>query len=282
MFSDKEYFISENSSIILVEGKDKYSFIQGIISNDIEILRKKPSIYCSMLTPQGRFLYDFFISNLNDIFCIECDNSIQQELYERLLMYKLRSDVKIRLDTDLEVVLTGSKMKKLEGFNNKFISFYDPRFNNFLCRTYKEKMTDEPLRKFTKLSKEHFKDLRLQNSIPDFTVDAIRNKSLLLEMRFDELNGISWTKGCYMGQEITARMKHRNLQKRKLFVIKIDFKNSLTDEIFFENKVIGSLHSHNNCMGLAFLKTDFGSKNHLNFLSGDSQITVKKPWWSKD
>jgi|TARA_B100000287_G_C20658022_1_gene789187 hypothetical protein len=282
MFSDKEYFISENSSIILVEGKDKYSFIQGIISNDIEILRKKPSIYCSMLTPQGRFLYDFFISNLNDIFCIECDNSIQQELYERLLMYKLRSDVKIRLDTDLEVVLTGSKMKKLEGFNNKFISFYDPRFNNFLCRTYKEKMTDEPLRKFTKLSKEHFKDLRLQNSIPDFTVDAIRNKSLLLEMRFDELNGISWSKGCYMGQEITARMKYRNTVKKKIYTVKIDFKNSLTDEIFFENKVIGSLHSHNNCMGLAFLKTDFGSKNHLNFLSGDSQITVKKPWWSKD
>ena len=282
MFSDKEYFISENSSIILVEGKDKYSFIQGIISNDIEILRKKPSIYCSMLTPQGRFLYDFFISNLNDVFCIECDNSIQQELYERLLMYKLRSDVKIRLDTDLEVVLTGSKMKKLEGFNNKFISFYDPRFNNFLCRTYKEKMTDEPLRKFTKLSKEHFKDLRLQNSIPDFTVDAIRNKSLLLEMRFDELNGISWSKGCYMGQEITARMKYRNTVKKKIYTVKIDFKNSLTDEIFFENKVIGSLHSHNNCMGLAFLKTDFGSKNHLNFLSGDSQITVKKPWWSKD
>ena len=282
MFSDKEYFISENSSIILVEGKDKYSFIQGIISNDIEILRKKPSIYCSMLTPQGRFLYDFFISNLNDMLCIECDNSIRQELYERLLMYKLRSDVKIKLDNNLEVVLTGSKIKKLEGFNNKFISFYDPRFDNFLCRTYKEKMTDEPLRKFTKLSKEHFKDLRLQNSIPDFTVDAIRNKSLLLEMRFDELNGISWSKGCYMGQEITARMKYRNTVKKKIYTVKIDFKNSLTDEIFFENKVIGSLHSHNNCMGLAFLKTDFGSKNHLNFLSGDSQITVKKPWWSKD
>ena len=157
MFSDKEYFISENSSIILVEGKDKYSFIQGIISNDIEILKKKPSIYCSMLTPQGRFLYDFFISNLNDMLCIECDISIQQELYEKLLMYKLRSDVKIRLDTDLEVVLTGSKIKKLENFNNKFISFYDPRFDNFLCRTYMKKMTDEPLRKFTKLSKNSFR-----------------------------------------------------------------------------------------------------------------------------
>ena len=105
MFSDKEYFISENSSIILVEGKDKYSFIQGIISNDIEILRKKPSIYCSMLTPQGRFLYDFFISNLNDIFCIECDNSIQQELYERLLMYKLRSDVTIEVEKYSSVFL---------------------------------------------------------------------------------------------------------------------------------------------------------------------------------
>ena len=217
MFGDKEYFISENSSIILVEGKDKYSFIQGIISNDIEILRKKPSIYCSMLTPQGRFLYDFFISNLNDMFCIECDNSIKQELYERLLIYKLRSDVKIRLDTDLKVVLTGSIIKKLESFSNNFISFYDPRFDNFLCRTYMEKMTNGPLRKLTKLSKEHFKDLRLQNSIPDFTVDAIRNKSLLLEMRFDELNGISWSKGCYMGQEITARMKYRNTVKKNIY-----------------------------------------------------------------
>ena len=214
--------------------------------------------------------------------CIECDNSIRQELYERLLMYKLRSDVKIKLDNNLEVVLTGSKIKKLEGFNNKFISFYDPRFDNFLCRTYIEKMTDGPLRKFTKLSKEHFKDLRLQNSIPDFTVDAIRNKSLLLEMRFDELNGISWSKGCYMGQEVTARMKYRNTVKKKIYTVKIDFKNSLTDEIFFENKVIGSLHSHNNYMGLAFLKTDFDSTNHLHFLSGDSQITVKKPWWSKN
>ena len=75
---------------------------------------------------------------------------------------------------------------------------------------------------------------------------------------------------------------HRNTVKKKIYTVKIDFKNSLTDEIFFENKVIGSLHSHNNYMGLAFLKTDFDSTNHLHFLSGDSQITVKKPWWSKN
>ena len=279
MFSDKEYFISENSSIILIEGKDKYSFIQGIISNDIEILRKKPSIYCSMLTPQGRFQYDFFISNLNNMFCIECDSRIQKELFEKLLMYKLRSEVKISLDKDLEVVLTASK---LESSNDKFVSFYDPRFDNFLCRTYVEKINNKHLENFTKLSKEHFKNLRLQNSIPDFTVDAIKNKSLLLEMRFDQLNGISWSKGCFMGQEITARMKYRNTVKNKIYSVKINFNNSLTDEIFFENKVIGTLHSHNKNVGFAYLKTDLDAESNLSLLSGDSQITVKKPWWSKD
>ena len=84
--------------------------------------------------------------------------------------------------------------------------------------------------KFTVIGKDYFESLRLSLSIPDFSVDAIKEKSLLLEMRFDELNGISWEKGCYMGQEITARMKYRGLAKRKIFGVKIFFKTLLSFE----------------------------------------------------
>ena len=80
-------------------------------------------------------------------------------------------------------------------------------------------------------------------------------KSLLLEMRFDELNGISWTKGCYMGQEITARMKHRNIVKKKIFKVLIDFRSNLKNEITLENETVGKLTSHNKKDGIAFLDT---------------------------
>ena len=90
------------------------------------------------------------------------------------------------------------------------------------------------------LNEKEFNDFRLKKSIPDFNVDALKNKSLLLEMRFDQLNGISWEKGCYMGQEITARMKYRNITKKKLYSVDINFKNQLKN--YFVNTDLQRKH----------------------------------------
>ena len=102
-------------------------------------------------------------------------------------------------------------------------------------------------------------------------------------MRFDELNGISWTKGCYMGQEITARMKYRNLIKKKLFKIKINFKKKISEEIKFNEEVVGYITSHNYKEGLAYINlksiNEFFKKN---LISGDSTIKLEKIWWSCD
>ena len=128
-----------------------------------------------------------------------------------------------------------------------------------------------------------YENLRLNNCIPDFSIDAIKKKSLLLEMRFDDLNGISWTKGCYMGQEITARMKHRQIVKRKIFKVLIDFKNNLDNDIILEEKIVGQLKSHNKKDGIAFFDTkaliDLDTKS---IFSGDSRLIIQKPWWCKD
>ena len=282
MFDDKEYYLFKKRGIILIEGKDRFKFIQGIISNDIELLRKKPSIYSSLLTPQGKFQYDFFISNFKEKFYLECDISAQEELISKLMMFKLRLDVKVSINSDYNIILSKKKLNSSERNSSSIFSFYDPRFDNsFFSRTYADSnFLNEIKKKYVEINENRYQTLRLNNCIPDFSIDATKAKSLLLEMRFDELNGISWTKGCYMGQEITARMKHRNIVKKKIFKVLIDFRSNLKNEITLENETVGKLTSHNKKDGIAFLDTKaLSNLNTKSFFSGDSKIIIQEPWW---
>ena len=285
MFDDKEYYLFKKRGIILIEGKDRFKFIQGIISNDIELLRKKPSIYSSLLTPQGKFQYDFFISNFKEKFYLECDISEQEELISKFMMFKLRLDVKVSINYDYNIILSKKKLNFSERDSSSIFSFYDPRFDNsFFSRTYaNSNFLTEIKKKYVEINENRYQTLRLNNCIPDFSIDATKAKSLLLEMRFDELNGISWTKGCYMGQEITARMKHRNIVKKKIFKVLIDFRSNLKNEITLDNETVGKLTSHNKKDGIAFLDTKaLSNLNTKKFFSGDSKIIIQEPWWVKD
>lgn len=282
MFDDKEYYLFKKRGIILIEGKDRFKFIQGIISNDIELLRKKPSIYSSLLTPQGKFQYDFFISNFKEKFYLECDISAQEELISKFMMFKLRLDVKVSINSDYNIILSKKKLNFSERNSSSIFSFYDPRFDNsFFSRTYaNSNFLNEIKKKYVEINENRYQTLRLNNCIPDFSIDATKAKSLLLEMRFDELNGISWTKGCYMGQEITARMKHRNIVKKKIFKVLIDFRSNLKNEITLDNETVGKLTSHNKKDGIAFLDTKaLSNLNTKKFFSGDSKIIIQEPWW---
>ena len=282
MFDDKEYYLFKKRGIILIEGKDRFKFIQGIISNDIELLRKKPSIYSSLLTPQGKFQYDFFISNFKEKFYLECDISAQEELISKFMMFKLRLDVKVSINSDYNIILSKKKLNFSERNSSIIFSFYDPRFDNsFFSRTYADSnFLNEIKKQYVEIDEKRYETLRLNYCIPDFSIDATKAKSLLLEMRFDELNGISWTKGCYMGQEITARMKHRNIVKKKIFKVLIDFRSNLKNEITLDNETVGKLTSHNKKDGIAFLDTKaLSNLNTKKFFSGDSKIIIQEPWW---
>jgi len=137
MFDNKEYYLFKKRGIILIEGKDRFKFVQGIISNDIELLRKKPSIYSSLLTPQGKFQHDFFISNFKEKFYLECNISEQEELANKFVMYKLRLDVQITIINDLNIILTKKRLNVSENSSSSMISFFDPRFDDiFFSRTY--------------------------------------------------------------------------------------------------------------------------------------------------
>ena len=285
MFKKKSIFNIKNNTLILIEGDDKFKFIQGIISNDIEILKKKKSIYASILTPQGSFLYDFFITYSDNFFLLECCESNTQEILKKLNLYKLKSNVTFKVESNLMIFFTNySNLALLSStLKGKLLYFSDPRFSNELTRIYVNKeYLSQFLKEFNLLSEEEFNEFRITKTIPDFNVDALKNKSLLLEMRFDELNGISWEKGCYMGQEITARMKYRNIIKKKIFCVSISFNNVLDKKIFSNNKEIGELFSHNKYFGIAYINTNFDFKKNQNVLCGDSSLKISIPWWSNN
>ena len=247
MLEPNKIFKLSKSSLILIEGNDKFDFIQGIISNDIKFLKKKKSIYAAILSPQGRYLYDFFITNHNNNFLLECPSFQVTEIYKKLNLYKLRSDVQIKIIENFDIFLINKL--NLDDFTiNNFEGLYfeDPRFNNNLIRVYAKKEFTIKNRKISLMSEDQYNDFRIKMSIPDFTKDSTKEKSLLLEMRFDQLNGISWEKGCYLGQEITARMKYRGKVKKKIFSISIDFKSRLDEKIFYNEKEVGMILSHNN------------------------------------
>ena len=194
-------------------------------------------------------------------------------------------DVKVSITSDYNIVLSKKKLNFSERDSSSIFSFYDPRFNNsFFSRTYADSNSlNEIKKKYVEINENRYQTLRLNNCIPDFSIDATKAKSLLLEMRFDKLNGISWTKGCYMGQEITARMKYRNIVKKKIFKVLIDFRSNLKNEITLENETVGKLTSHNKKDGIAFLDTKaLSNLNTINFFSGDSKIIIQEPWWVKD
>ncbi len=288
MFDNNNFYNLQKRSLIKINGNDKFSFIQGIISNDINILKDNSSIYSSILTPQGRFITDFFVSSYKDSLLIEVHESYRDIIIQKLKMYKLRSEVEISI-CDNFVILLISKFSK--DFQSKFsvgdyFYFDDPRFNNYFKRVYVFKKLEKNFFDridMNDISSISFEELRLKNAIPDFYRDVIKDKSLLMEMRFDDLNGISWTKGCYMGQEITARMKYRNLMKRKIFQIKIDFNTCIESTIKVNNNKIADITSHNKKNGFAYVSLNYFKENNPKPLQcGDSQITILEPWWIKD
>lgn len=282
MLEPNKIFKLNKSSLILIEGNDKFDFIQGIISNDIKFLKKKKSIYAAILSPQGRYLYDFFVTNHNNNFLLECPSFQVNEIYKKLNLYKLRSDVKIKIIQTFDIFLVNKlNLDEFTVNNSEGLFFEDPRFNNSLIRVYAPKEFKIKNRKISLMNEDQYNDFRINMSIPDFTKDSKKEKSLLLEMRFDELNGISWEKGCYLGQEITARMKYRGKVKKKIFCISIDFRSRLDEKIFLKKKEVGMILSHNNVKGLAFIDMmiDIDPSDYL--ICGDSKIRYEKPWWSK-
>ena len=217
---------------ISIKGEDSIDFIQNIISNNIKNVTDNNCIFSSLLTPQGKFLFEFIILKIKNNFLIECNDELIKELSNKLLNYKLRSKVEIKIEDNLIsidipfVKFKNLNINKLNVINYKnYIIFEDPRIKNTLARAIIEKSKiKEFLGDFDiELSDEKYLlEKKLFNlGIPSKDIIKLQNEIFSLEANFLELNGIDQKKGCYIGQENTARMYLKNKVNKRLFALQI-------------------------------------------------------------
>lgn len=234
-------------AIIEVSGTDRKKFLQGLVTNDVLKAGNNHLIYAVMLSAQGRFLYDFFIYEEGEKLMLDCFAARCDEIVKKLNFYKLRADVSIKKNDDLIVA---------HSFEEQ--GFKDPRHSEIGYRIYTKKQELE-----NDASEYNFKRISLK--IPDSEHDLTYDKSFILEFGFDQLNAIDYQKGCYVGQELTARTHYRGEIRKKLFHIKITdpllakSKSSLKEhEITCEGKsagiILSSIIHDNQINALALIK----------------------------
>ena len=274
----QNYYITNTfSKFIEISGHDRASFLQGLITNDINKCHNHKPIYSCLLSPQGKFLADFFIINLNDHFLIEIHQKFFEAFYSKLKIYKLRSKVEFKENVDLLSLIFFSE--KMPLFKNDIIFFNDPRSENLGYKIYINKTSNEL--DSIKNSKENdykiYQKTLIKKLIPNSIDDLIENKSLLLENNFQNINAIDWEKGCYIGQEITARMKYRSLLKKKIYVLEI-LTGSINpgDDIIVESinygNVISRVDNYILCMLKISLAENKISNNKIIVINQSVQI----------
>lgn len=234
------YFIKlENRGLVHIEGADRHEFLQNIITNDIDTLEAGVLIYACLLSPQGKFLHDFFVSRGDGFLLLECEGGERaQDLYKRLSLYRLRAEVKISVVEQVPVYA---------GFG--FNGLPDPRHMDMGVRSFEKPDIEE--RPFAEWDRH-----RIVLCVPDGSRDLIVNSSTLEEGHIDKLNGVSYEKGCYVGQELTARMHHRGLGKKHLYTVRGNLPQS-GREIIRDGKSIGDMRSKQGDIGIALLKDEY-------------------------
>ena len=212
------FYKNSNSRFLTIEGEDRSEFLQNLITNDINKCSKENILYSCLLTPQGKFISDFFIFKKDEKYLIETHSFFYEKLLDKLSLYKLRSKIFINEITNLNSYsIFGDLIKDL----GTIIFSPDPRNKYIGKKLIHESKHPKTLNGFIEINEKKYHEILIQNTVPLSHYDLEENKSLLLENNFENLNSISWQKGCFIGQEITARMKYRALLKKRIYSLKV-------------------------------------------------------------
>ena len=287
-------YILEDRSILYVNGENVSEFLQNLISNDIFKVTETNSCFASLLTPQGKYLYDFIIIKHKNGYFLDCEKKNIEGLLKQLNLYKLRSKVEILNLSNEFVVASISKEKFLELSGSKDKAGHTVNFNH--DPIFLDPRTSElGARLIINLEKLYLslKKLKLKSSnideyyqhshnlgIPPKETQQLQNKIFGIECNFDKLNGIDFKKGCYVGQENTARINLKDKLNKRLFAINVvegTFNDG--DTITFEKKEIGKIVI-NNKFSYAILKYKEKIFNYdSEFVCGNAKIKIIKPIW---
>ena len=253
------YFNLVDSKFLSISGEDRGNFLQDLITNDIHKCDSTNSIYSCLLTPQGKFIADFFIIDHKKSYLIETHKKFAEDLINKLKIYKLRAKVEINIVNDL-LSLSLIENNDLLQSEAEILLFKDPRSDKLGNKIFVAKKKFKEIKKKYNLIEDNFekyRELLMKNLIPFSSEDLIQNKSLLLENNFDKINAIDWEKGCYVGQEITARMKYRALLKKQLYALELISGNiNIGDKIVEKEVNLGQVISKANQYIFCMLKIE--------------------------
>ena len=293
----KNVYILNDRAILYINGEDTKEFLQNLISNDINKVNEEMSCFTSLLTPQGKFLYEFIIVKYKSGYLVDCEKTQAEGLFRQLTLYKLRSKVEI-LNLSNEFVVAGFSHEKFltfdeakdqSGFTIKYREdpiFLDPRNKQLGARLI---INLEKLYLSLKKLDLHDADLKeyysLSHSLGIVPKDLnkLQDKLFGIECNFEELNGIDFKKGCYVGQENTARIKLKNKLSKRLFPINVLNGKLHEGESIYNNEIeIGKVLIDNDYPFalIKYLNENFDEK--ANFKTKEASININKPDWIKN
>ncbi len=292
------YAVLEDRGVVAVGGEDRAAFLQGLVSNDVLRVGEARAAYALLLTPQGKFLHDFRMVESGGVLLLDPETERRAELLRRLKMHKLRSKITLedRAEGMAVVALFGGDALARLGLPEEpgaalpfagGVAFADPRLPALGARAF---LPREGLAAalegagFAPAGAEDYDRHRIALGVPDGSRDLIPEKSIPLENDLDDLNAISWDKGCYMGQELTARTKYRALIKKKLFPVAVDGPLPAPGTpVTLDGREVGELRSGSDSTALALLRLEDVARAEQDgtpLKAGDSTVTPRKPGWA--
>ena len=285
-----QIIILEDRGLISVSGEDAKDFLQNIITNNIEKVDTTSSIFSALFTPQGKYLHEFFLIKSSNGFFLDCDGQSTKDLVDHLSKYKLRSAVEIR-DLSSEFVVGIINLEKFEEVrSNEYKNtetilyrncpiFIDPRSNKLGARILstleKLHLTIKKLNLKIIDNKIYINTAHL-NGVPIKGINNLKDQLFGLEANFEELKAIDFKKGCYVGQENTARMKLKNKLRRRLLAIKADGFIKAGSQVIFNNIEIGKvlIGGHHPFALIKLFNPEFSEFKDKEILADDKKVKI--------
>jgi len=299
-----ETTVLDDRGFVKINGDEAKSFLQNIVTNDIEKITDSLTLFSSIFTPQGKYLYEFFILKFEDGYLLECEKKVTSEIIKIFNFYKLRAKVNL-IDVSKKytnIIISLEKFKeitKTQHMEDSTLSceegstlsceneriYVDPRSKNLGAKIITKIENIENIIKkldLKKIDKKNYYEKSFALGIPQLNLTKLKDKIFGIENNLDELNGIDFKKGCYIGQENTSRIKLRNKLRRRILPIeKVSGQISANDIIKYKDSEVGKIMI-DEPYSFALVKVvdpDLKEFANIELMCGNSKVKILKPEW---